>query len=133
MGKVEKVLLDTNALLLPYLGKVDVISNLREITEGKYLPLVLLDTVYEVLNKIARGTPSEVRKFRLALDLVEECIIVKSPPWPPNVDSKIVAYALENRCSVLTNDRELRRRLRRAGLSCIYYRESRKRLESDSE
>jgi len=132
MNRVKRVLLDTNALLLPFSEKVDVFSEVSKLLEGKWIPLLLLESLEEILDKIARGKPSERRAFRSALRFIDRCVLVKGEPWPPSVDAKILAYAASNRCIVLTNDRELRRKLRRMGVPCMYYRESRRGLESDT-
>jgi RNA polymerase subunit RPABC4/transcription elongation factor Spt4 len=84
---------------------------------------------------VTEGGGLRSRIARRALNLVEEVGVVVLGEVEGGVDDVIVALALslKSRCRVIvaTNDRVLRRRLRRIGVPTMYYRRARGGLEVD--
>ncbi|RLE81880.1 MAG: nucleotide-binding protein [Thermoprotei archaeon] len=123
-----KVLLDTNILALMLQERIDIFEELSNLLEERFLPLVLLENVEETLRKINLGRPSERGLFRRVLHIVGEKVIIVNSGIEEGLktDDKIILYALNEGCYVATNDKALRRRLRRLGLPVIFYREAKK-------
>ncbi len=125
------VLLDTNALMMISEG-VNVISDLEEELATKPV-YVCLESIVKELERIAESSGvKESKKARLALEVVnEKCIIVKSDF--ETADRDLISKALEfkskgYRVIVATNDREIRRKLREAGVTVAFYRESKNKF-----
>ncbi|MDH5440097.1 MAG: hypothetical protein OEZ48_10980 [Candidatus Bathyarchaeota archaeon] len=123
-----KVILDSNFLFIPFQFKIDILEELKNLV-GKLEPVVLSSTIEE-LEKLATEKTEKTRRQALsALRLTERCTVVNVEIGPTeSYDDVIVRKAKEWNCSVATNDRELRRRLRVELISVIYLRQK-KRLE----
>jgi rRNA-processing protein FCF1 len=66
---------------------------------------------------------------RYGMQLAEKCTTVRPEPTETgNVDDQVLAYASNNRCYVITNDRNLREALLAQGIGVISLRKQ-KRLE----
>lgn len=114
------ILLDTNALLMPFQFSLDLEGELRRLL-GDYRAAVPSSVLHELLrlaktNSRARAALKFAARFRV--------IEVEGAG-----DEAILSLARAEGAAVLTNDRDLRRRLREAGLPVIYLRE-RARLEA---
>ncbi|MDH7594230.1 MAG: nucleotide-binding protein [Methanomicrobiales archaeon] len=118
-----EVLLDTNALIIPYQLGIDIYAALGELL-GSYEPLVLEDTVAE-LRGIARRGGREGVAARMGLAMAERARVVSGTSGD-SVDERIIHFAEERRCTVLTNDAALRRALKRRGINVISVRKLRK-------
>jgi rRNA-processing protein FCF1 len=121
-----KILLDANALMIPFQFRIDIFGELREMY-GKFEPLVLPEVLTE-LRGLSEGHGKTASAARNALVLSERCI-----PCPPGrekmtTDRRIEEYAGTEGCMVLTNDRALRDSLLSRGVGVITLR-NRKRLE----
>ncbi|WP_456367428.1 PIN domain-containing protein [Thermococcus sp.] len=121
---------DTNFLLIPGQFGVDIISELHRILDVRFkivVPNVVLQEL-EVIERKSRGR--DLMAVRMAKKLVErfEKINVGEFGKRP-IDDQILEFALNNeRVIVCTNDRELKRRLRKKGIPVVYLR-SKKILE----
>ncbi|HIE14565.1 TPA: hypothetical protein EYP70_04775 [Candidatus Bathyarchaeota archaeon] len=64
------------------------------------------------------------KEASFALDLARKCVTlnVQRKKWEKN-DDVIVRIAKETGCPVATNDRDLRKKLRKEGIATIYVRE----------
>ncbi|MGC9011972.1 PIN domain-containing protein [Thermogladius sp.] len=125
-----EIVLDTNFVVIlsehPHL-----ISQLESITEYPS-KCVLLSVVLRELETVSRQLGSTKRRLleRVLDHLKHRCSVVDFET-APDVDQAIIEYASGRGClvAVATNDRELRRRLREAGIPSIYFREESRRLE----
>ena len=124
---MKKVLIDTNFLFL-FKKRVKFLEEIKYLV-GPYLPIILLDNVRELLDKIRKIKSKDMGYFNLALKYLNKIVIVSSSSYKAGVDRKIINYALRNKVIVATNDRELRRALKRAKILTIYYREHKNKLE----
>lgn len=119
-----KVLLDTNALMMPVQFRIDLFDELRSLLGG-YEPLVLRDVVGE-LNGLARGGGNDAAAARAGLLFAERCRTVEGKSTAPSVDERVAAYAQTEGCMVVTNDRRLREDLLAAGVPVISLRKQKK-------
>lgn len=125
---MRKVILDSNFLFIPFQFRIDVLKELENII-GRFEPIVLSTTVEE-LKDLARDKSEKTRKQALlALEIAERCVLVGVEKDPTETyDDVILRKSKEWSCPVATNDKELRRRLRKEFIPVIYLRQ-RKRLE----
>lgn len=118
------ILLDANFLMMSGQFKINIFSELDRIIERKYVLVVLSATVRELEKLLGHEKPKIRRQVSLALKIVERCEVRKADCLPnENVDDLIVRYAMENKCIVSTNDKELRKKLRRNHIAVIYLRQ----------
>lgn len=104
--------------------KINIFSELDRIIQRKYVPVILSATVEELWKLLENEKPKIQQQASLALKMVEGCEVRKADRLPnENVDDLIVRYAKENKCIVSTNDRELRKKLRRNHIAVIYLRQ----------
>jgi len=103
------VLLDTNALMMPYQFRIDLFEELRDLL-GSYEPVILSEVVNE-LERLSGGHGKEAAAARLGLEISRKCAVVESGTDEGTVDDRISGYALRHGGMVLTNDRALRNQL----------------------
>ena len=125
------VLLDTNILMLIGRG-IDIFTQIEELLDTKPEYYVIEPVVKELEKIIAHGGVKERKAAKLALELVKKkCRIIEISLSPDkSVDDLLLEIALREGFIVATNDRELRRRLREAGIPEIYFREEKQLLEA---
>jgi hypothetical protein len=129
--KTLRIILDSNALLVPLQFKIDIFEELKTLLDVNFEP-VLLSPIRRELEKLAsNGSPQMRKKAAYALKLAEKCRFVEvdeeSAVSPDNV---IIEVASKWRCPVFTNDRQLRKKLRDINVPVIYVRQK-SRLEID--
>jgi hypothetical protein len=120
------VLLDANALMIPSQFRVDLFTELTNLI-GTYEPFILTEVLHE-LRGLSRGKGKAGSAARGALLLAERCREVESGYAEGTVDEKIIRYAREHGCMVLTNDRKLRQELLSLEIPVITLKQ-RKRLD----
>jgi len=118
-GRV-RVLLDTNALLMPAQFGVDLYSELLALF-GDFEPITLEEVVGE-LSGLARGRGRDAAAARVGLALVRRSTVVPSGSTAEGVDNRVIEYARREGCTVVTNDRELRNALLREGVDVVSMR-----------
>jgi len=121
-----RVLLDTNAFLLPVQFGIDLARELEGIFGA--CELLTLDGVVRELQRIGSGHGRDAAAARVGLDLAGRCTILPSPGPGGDVDGDVVRVAEEAGCVVVTNDRAVRRSLLGKGLGVVSLRGG-KRLE----
>ncbi|MDI9633177.1 MAG: DUF5615 family PIN-like protein [Methanolinea sp.] len=112
-----KVLFDSNALMMPSQFRLDPFAELGNII-GAYEPLILQETLSE-LSGLSRSRGKEGSAARVGLAFARKCRVVQSGYAQGSVDEKILKYATEHGCMVVTNDRELRDLLLSEGVPVI--------------
>lgn len=125
------MILDSNALFVPFQFKIDVFEALETLLGRKFEPILLSTIKKELEAVVEKGSPKMRKWASFALRLAEKCTfleveetIVESP------DDSIVEMAKKCGCLVFTNDRALRKRLRDISVPTIYVRQK-SRLEID--
>ncbi|WP_292490428.1 PIN domain-containing protein [Methanoculleus sp. 10] len=115
-----RVLLDTNALLMPAQFGVDLYDELLALF-GDFEPITLEEVVGE-LSGLARGRGRDAAAARVGLALVRRSTVVPSGSTAEGVDNRVIEYARREGCTVVTNDRELRNALLREGVDVVSMR-----------
>ena len=131
MPRKIDVLLDTNILML--IGKgIDIFTQIEELLDAKPEYYVITPVIRELEVIATRGGVKERKSAKLALELVKKkCKVIEvSLSRNKSVDDILFEIALRKGFIVATNDRELRRRLREAGIPEIYFREEKQLLEA---
>ncbi len=126
-----KVIIDSNFFFMPSQVKIDIFSEMMNLLNQKYEPIIL-STTLEELHKIAEKGPPKLRKqAAVALKFAEKCQVFDVGKGRDETnDDVVMRIALQWRSPVATNDRELRRRLREQNLPVIFLRgENRLELE----
>lgn len=114
------VLLDANALMMPFQFTLDLEDELVRLL-GAYRAAVPSSVIREL-----EGLEPSNSTAKAALRLASRFPVMEVEG---EGDDAVLALARAERAAVLTNDRELRRRLREADLPVIYLRE-RSRLDA---
>jgi rRNA-processing protein FCF1 len=129
--KMLKVILDSNALLVPLQFKIDIFRDLERLLNRSF-EVILLSPVKRELEAIARkGSPKMRKNASYALKLAKKCRYVEVDfPASALTDDVIVKIAEEWKSPVFTNDRKLKQRLRDISVPVIYVRQK-SRLEID--
>jgi len=132
---------DTNALLIPGTFGIDIYEELEDMG---YLEIIIPESVMEELNAL-RNSESEkgrtkraaqigyqlvLQHLRLANGRSRVVIERKGRGSDRDTDSEIISLAKMQDAAVLTNDAELRRKLRREGIPTVFLR-GKNRLVAD--
>ncbi len=122
-GNIKRgsVILDTNALMIPYQFGVDVFSELEKMG---YHELLVPEGVVKELNKLhihAKGKDRTAAS--VALSLMDRCSIIEAKGNPDDV---IIKLAEERDAAVVTNDVELKKRLKEKKIPTIYLRQKKR-------
>ena len=141
----NKVIVDTNALLIPGEFGVDIFEELERLG---YEHIIVPEAVLSELDRLRRrpnlkGKEKRAAKigYSLVLKYVHEehdgCMVTinkeegaEGESWGQerDVDELIVKMALKLKAAVLTSDEPLRRKLSKAGIATVYLR-GKSRLE----
>ncbi|MBQ6547848.1 MAG: twitching motility protein PilT [Candidatus Methanomethylophilaceae archaeon] len=108
---MQTVVLDTNALLMPFEMKMNLtLSVERLLGEVEFIvPGPLIGELKHLENKYANAALQLARKYEIV-------------PTEATGDNSVIELALMRNAFVLTNDKILRGRLRKLGISLIYLR-----------
>ncbi len=119
--KIHKVLADTNSLIYAVQKKRDLFEDLR-----RYLgafDLIVLGAVKGELENLAEHAKKLKRArspAKIALELLRSrAKTIHYVEKGKGTDDLILDYAKKNGCIVLTNDRELQKRLEKEGVAVI--------------
>ncbi|HII05818.1 MAG TPA: DNA-binding protein [Methanotrichaceae archaeon] len=116
-----KVLLDTNALMVPGQFGLDIFEELERLGYRRFLVPrpVLLE-----LESLARRADSRRDRIaaRIGLKLTGGCELVEAFG---EADGVLVVLALEADAAVFTNDKELKKKLSTRGVTVIHLRQRR--------
>jgi len=121
-GRV-RVLLDTNALLMPAQFGIDLYDELMALF-GDFEPIVLEEVIGE-LSGLARGRGRDAAAARVGLVMARRSKVVPSGSAAERVDDRVIEYARQEGCIVVTNDRELRNTLLAGGIDVVSMRRER--------
>jgi rRNA-processing protein FCF1 len=121
-----KVLLDTNAFLLPVQFGIDLARELEGIFGA--CELLTLEEVLRELRGIGAGRGRDAAAARVGLGLAGRCTVLPTPEPSGDVDRDVIRVAEKEGCIVVTNDRAVKRALLEKGLGVVTLR-GRQRLE----
>ncbi|MFP3161961.1 MAG: PIN domain-containing protein [Acidilobus sp.] len=133
-GVKVKVVVDTNFLLMMAQGVIAP-SSLNDAINASY-ELVTTDAVVKELETMSKREDLLAREAEFALKLLERLGVQVLRVKAGNADESILTLAKElvqngDRVVVATNDKNLRRSVRRLGVPTLYLREEGLRLEID--
>lgn len=122
-----KIILDANFLFIPSQFHLDIFGELNRVLGQQVEPLILSPTLKE-LQKLAKSrSVKKSKQASLGLELAKKCRLVEIERRSGEAnDDVILRAATEMKCPVATNDRELRRRLREAGMPVVFLRQKSK-------
>lgn len=115
-------ILDTNALLIPWHFRIDVLEELRGLG---FVPATIEPVRRELSVLMRKGSPGA----GVALRLSERCQIIETADGS-TVDDQILNTALKYKAAVVTNDKLLKRELHEHSIRVVQLR-SKKHLEVD--
>jgi hypothetical protein len=118
-----RVLLDTNALLMPAQFRVDLYDELLALF-GDFEPITLEEVVGE-LSGLSRGRGRDAAAARVGLAMARHSTVVPSGSTAERVDDRVIEYARREGCTVVTNDRQLRKALLDEGIDVVSMRRER--------
>jgi rRNA-processing protein FCF1 len=126
-----KVVLDANFFFVSSQFNVDVFEEVANLLNRRFEPVLLSSTQKELQGLAESSSPKQRKQAQLALRLAEKCrVVVAEKGLKETYDDVIVRVAAEWKSPVATNDRELRKRLRKVGVPVIFLRQKR-RLEME--
>jgi hypothetical protein len=126
-GLTLKVILDSNFLFIPLQFQIDIFEELLNLLNQQFDPILLSVTRRELFTMAKKGSPKMRKQASFALKLAQKCRIVQVKQGTEEThDDVIVRIAQEWKCPVATNDRMLRKKLRRKGIPVIFLREKAK-------
>jgi len=133
-GVKVKVVVDTNFLLMMAQGVIAP-SSLNDAINASY-ELVTTDAVVKELETMSKREDLLAREAGFALKLLERLGVQVLRGKADSADESILTLAKElvqsgDRVVVATNDKNLRRSIRRLGVPTLYLREEGLRLEID--
>lgn len=129
--KPVKVVLDANFFFVSSQFNVDVFEELAKLLNRRFEPILLSSTQKELQGLAKSNSPKKRNQAHLALKLAEECRLVPvEKSLDETYDDVIVRVSAEWKSPVATNDRELRKRLRKIGIPVVFLRQKR-RLEGE--
>ncbi len=118
-----KVIIDTNALMIPVQFNVDVFEELKRLGYETYIvPTAVISELDSLIRKL-KGDDRTAAK--VAMSMTERCEVVRADG---HADDVILDMATKNRAAVLTNDIGLRKRLESKNITVICLRQ-RNRLD----
>ena len=119
-----KVILDANFLFIPLQFNIDIFDELSKLLNRRYEPVILSSTQKE-LEGLAKSSSQKIQKQALlALNLAKKCSFINiEKTQNESFDDAIVRIASEWEVPVGTNDRKLRKRLRKIGTPVIFLRQ----------
>ncbi|HEU12537.1 MAG: PIN domain-containing protein [Thermoplasmata archaeon] len=106
----NEVIVDTNALMLPFQKGLDIEKNLEELL-GRFT-IIVPESVIRELERLSQGNP----EARAALSYSKRFKILKTDL---EGDKSIIKIAENLKCYVLTNDSRMIRILKRKGIKVI--------------
>ena len=115
-----EVIVDTNALILSAKFRVDLFSELNGLGYDQVLVPKAIVRELMGLSKDLKGL--EKKAVNLSLLFLERCEIVEIDG---NADEIILKLAKQRDAAVFTNDKELKRKLKKEGIDVIILRQKR--------
>lgn len=122
LSLMKQIILDTNFLLIPAQFKVDIFSEIERIIDAKYELAVLSTTIAELEKATKQGKGKDKDAARIALQLIDAKKIRKLQTTQTYVDKAILDIAAKDKTIVATQDRELKRKLKKQSIPVIVMR-----------
>ena len=123
-AKKVTIILDTNALFVPFQFKIDIFEQLKALLNTNFEPIIIRPVQRELEEIAQKGSPKMRKTASFALKLVEKCKLLKAEEnHALSVDESIAEIAAQYGWAVFTNDKKLRKTLRDINVLVIYLRQ----------
>ncbi len=116
--QAKTVIVDTSAILMLFEFSIDLEAELTRLL-GKHqivIPSAVINELHQLNN---RGNSATSRHAHAAIQLLKRYPVI---PTNETGDDALVALAKQLKCPVVTNDMQLRRRLKNIPVSVVYLR-----------
>ncbi len=125
---MKNIIIDTNFLVSAIRFKIDILSELQRICDFKYTVCIVEGTIDELEKLAETGKPKDKIAARISLELIrnKKINIIKTSPKNKrvkNVDILILNWIKEGNFIVATQDKELKREIRKKGDPIIVLRQ----------
>lgn len=116
---MRNIVLDTNALLLPYQLGINIEKELSRLIG--ICRIMIPKSVIKEVEKLASQNGSVARAAKLGLNIIrrKEYQIIETPY---EGDEGVMDVAIKMNAIILTNDKELKKKAKEMGLAVIYVR-----------
>lgn len=122
---MKTIILDTNALMAVSQFKIDIFSEIDKVVDFKY-EITILDKSLDELKKIIKEQKGKhQQQAKLALEIVKKKKIKQIETKEGKVDDLLVRLSKEG-AVVVTQDKELKKRIKKARGDLITIRQKRK-------
>ena len=110
-----KVIIDTNFLVIPFENNIDIYEEIKFLVEAA--EIIVFDLVLDELKKV------KPNMYKPVLDMLELKKIKITPvEKTKDVDSFILNYCKQGDSAIATNDKELKQKALKEGISIISVR-----------
>ena len=125
---MKKIIIDTNFLISMVRFKIDLFSELQRICDFKYTVFIVNGIVNELEKLAETGKPKDKIAAMISLELIKKkkIKIIKTPSKNKrvkNVDLLILNLIKKGNFIVATQDKELKREIRKKGVPIIALRQ----------
>jgi rRNA-processing protein FCF1 len=123
-----KVIFDTNFLMYSIDFKDDIFQAIEDTVNQRIEKILLSPVLAEIQHLTVCGSNKIKRRAKKTLELIQDKRLKFQTidiQWQTSteVDQVIATYAQKNQCYIATNDKELRKTLRKAGIPIIFIRQ----------
>jgi len=126
-GNLEKVVvLDTSAILMLFEFSINIDDEISRLI-GKHKIIIPNFVVEELKTLLNKGKGKQKRLAKASIQLINKYEISEFNS-KKNTDDAIVEYSKQIKCFVVTNDKELRKKLKNQNTNVIFLR-NKKKLE----
>ena len=119
-SKRQIVLLDTSAIFMVFENTIDLEKELNRLL-GSYEIFIIHNVIEEINILKEKGSGKQKKLSKVALQFIKRYKIIEGVKHK-GVDESLIQIALEKKALVLTNDKELRKRLRNNNIQTIFLR-----------
>ncbi len=121
-----KIILDANFFFIPAQFRLDIFEELANLLNKRF-EAVLLSSTKKELEGLVQSNPKIQNQALLALQFAEKCSFVTVDKMVDETyDDVVVRVAADWKCPVATNDKEMKKRLRKKGVTTIFLRQKRR-------
>ena len=125
---MKKIILDTNFLVSAIRFKIDIFSELQRICDFKYIVYIVEGTINELEKLVETGKPKDTISAKISLELIKKKKIkiiktLSKNKRVKNVDLLILNLIKKGDFIVATQDKELKREIRKKGVPIIVLRQ----------
>ncbi len=117
---MKRIIIDTNFLLIPYQFKVDIFSEINRVCPFSYELYIVDKTIQELEKIVNKQTGKNKKAAALGMIFLGQRIKGRIKAGELTVDEAILKQASKSKgCIVATQDAELKRKLKKKGVSLI--------------